>query len=372
MNEEQKRYSNTIYLSTCTKDIKKYHQVAREILSDVDGWHCTYVSSEDDLGTDFLYKECARRIHSCDLLVALIGHLYGLRVPSHNCSLLQAELKLAEQLKKPMLLFVTADNFLIPANLRDKDDDWKKQWEFRYYVKDLESTIMFDSNEDFRSLITDKFYKWLRIYESNNRYKKSAVSRLKRIFVMQSNLTDAFVVKDIDKMDILSQGELYIPMNSLAALRSLSLLKFERSNSMTAQDITPFVPVIVEATKFLLGEVAKWIDDVRKKAQVQKRKHVISEKLATYKPIVINDSINEDEFAEFLVESITDADTYEINGLVNQIRLHRQVLSELENQEVLASGEELAKTKILIRERAKIVVEKTEELESKLERIYKD
>jgi len=32
-------------------------------------------------------------------------------------------------------------------------------------------------------------------------------------------------------------------------------------------DIGTFVPVIVEATKFVFGEVSKWLDQVRKQTQ---------------------------------------------------------------------------------------------------------
>jgi len=32
-------------------------------------------------------------------------------------------------------------------------------------------------------------------------------------------------------------------------------------------DVTPFVPIIVEATKFVFDEVGKWIDDVRQRSK---------------------------------------------------------------------------------------------------------
>jgi hypothetical protein len=139
-------------------------------------------------------------------------------------------------------------------------------------------------------------------------------------------------------------------------------------------DVTPFIPIIVEATKFVFDEVGKWIDDVR-----QRSKKDISEPIKN-KADMKAPKLTQKDFAYLeanppeLVAAINihsaKTDVYEIRGLVNQIQTHRRNLIDLETTEAEYGPLTPQHIKRGIEREADAIIEKSTHLKSLLEQVY--
>lgn len=139
-------------------------------------------------------------------------------------------------------------------------------------------------------------------------------------------------------------------------------------------DVTPYMPIIVEATKFVFDEVGKWIDAAR-----QRSKKSVSESAD-----VTVDSrapkLTQQDFAALQANSsalkavinvrFAQADAYEIRGLVNQIQTHRRNLVDLETTEAEYGSLTPQHIKRGIEREADAIVEKSTRLTCLLEQVY--
>jgi LPS sulfotransferase NodH len=101
-------------------------------------------------------------------------------------------------------------------------------------------------------------------------------------------------------------------------------------------EITPFVPIIVEATKFFLNEVSEWLDHVRSRADVTHERQATavqtrSELLAPEMRAFLESHSN--ELPNYINPEVARTNGYVIQGLVEQIQTHRRNMSDLERTE---------------------------------------
>ncbi len=140
---------------------------------------------------------------------------------------------------------------------------------------------------------------------------------------------------------------------------------------MSPQDIVPFVPVIVEATKFFFDQVSTWIADVRKRANIvnanssDKTLNITEERLAE----AYNKSAS--AIVELISTSVTADQIDRARSLKEQIKIAYDVLSELEKQELTATGVDQAKLNVQIKMQAETISQKVDNLQSVLRQIYK-
>ncbi len=139
-------------------------------------------------------------------------------------------------------------------------------------------------------------------------------------------------------------------------------------------DITPFIPVITEATKFMFDEVGKWIDDVRqrsKKTSIESTDNVASNQASS---LTRQDFIALEANPKGLESSINvhlaETDAYEISGLVKQIQTHRRNLVDLETAEAKYGALTPLGVKRDIEDEADAIVEKSARLKRLLEQVY--
>ena len=135
-------------------------------------------------------------------------------------------------------------------------------------------------------------------------------------------------------------------------------------------DITPFIPIIVEATRFLLEKVSKWIDDFRQR-DLQKSAPPVGTALPFPKEQFAKISPDPKRIAELLNETFTQADIEEIRILLEQLKKRRTLFLELESQEVTAAGPEAAKLRVQMQEESNRIVEIAKRLENMLSRVYR-
>jgi hypothetical protein len=139
-------------------------------------------------------------------------------------------------------------------------------------------------------------------------------------------------------------------------------------------DVTPFIPIIVEATKFVFDEVGKWIDDVRQRSKLpstQMTQNVADSNtsMLTRQDFAALES-NPKSFETSINVQVAQTDAYEIQGLVNQIQIHRRNLVDLEGTETEYGVLTPQHIKRGIEREANAIVEKSARLKSLLEQVY--
>jgi hypothetical protein len=119
----------TVFLSSTTKDLAQAREAAFRAVQGLHGYHC--VRMEDfgpwnEVPDDF----CRARVAECDLFICLVGPLYGSRTPAGS-SFTEREFDAAIASEKPYLVFLTTEDYPLPANLIEKDEDRQSQALFR-------------------------------------------------------------------------------------------------------------------------------------------------------------------------------------------------------------------------------------------------
>lgn len=139
-------------------------------------------------------------------------------------------------------------------------------------------------------------------------------------------------------------------------------------------DITPFMPVITEATKFMFDEVGKWIDDVRqrsKKTSIESTDNVASNQASRLtRQEFITLEANPEELKSSIDIRLAETDAYEIRGLVKQIQTHRRNLVDLETAEAKYGALTPPGVKRDIEDEADAIVEKSARLKNLLGQVY--
>ena len=122
----------TVFLSSTTKDLAQCREAAYRAITGLDGYHCVRMEdfgSWDKAPDDF----CRSKVAKCDLFVCIAGPLYGSRSPSGR-SYTEREFEAAIEHGKTCMVFMTAEDFPLAANLIESDEDRKCQTAFRQKI----------------------------------------------------------------------------------------------------------------------------------------------------------------------------------------------------------------------------------------------
>jgi hypothetical protein len=114
-----------VFLSSTAKDLSECRAYTYRAIEGLEGYHC--VRMEDFGAWDETPEElCRRRVASCDLFVILAGPLYG-SIGAAGISYTEEEYDTARKASKPCLIFLTTDDFLIPASAAESVTARRKQ-----------------------------------------------------------------------------------------------------------------------------------------------------------------------------------------------------------------------------------------------------
>jgi hypothetical protein len=119
----------TVFLSSTSKDLAQAREAAFRAIEGLHGYHCVRMEdfgSWDEAPDDF----CRAKVAESDLFICIVGPLYGSRTPA-GPSYTEREFDAAVTNKKPCLVFLTAEDFPLAANLIEKDEDRQNQAVFR-------------------------------------------------------------------------------------------------------------------------------------------------------------------------------------------------------------------------------------------------
>lgn len=149
----------TVFLSSTTKDLKDHRDTTYEAIERLDGYHC--VRMEDFGARDWEADEfCRKRVTKYDLFVCVVGHLYG-STPSHSDrSFTEREYQAAVDADMDRLVFLAPEDFLLPSNLREPDDKWQRQQQFRARVSQERLVDTFRSPDDLKARLIQAVRNW--------------------------------------------------------------------------------------------------------------------------------------------------------------------------------------------------------------------
>jgi hypothetical protein len=111
--------------------------------------------SIDETPDDF----CRTKVGGCDLFICIAGALYGSRSPAGS-SFTEREFDAAILGKKPCLVFMTAEDYPLPANLIEADEERKCQLEFRKKVSKGRIVTRFSTADQVSVKVVQAIRNW--------------------------------------------------------------------------------------------------------------------------------------------------------------------------------------------------------------------
>lgn len=149
----------------------------------------------------------------------------------------------------------------------------------------------------------------------------------------------------------------------------------ERSIAMSfaevdAESIVPFVPVIVEATKFVFSEVSKWIDDMRKKAQTEVSMDDFGLTLPITKSRFSEIQSDQHALAAIMNESVARTQAFLVEQLHKQILQHRKNIARYETKKAEAAELGPIAYDTWIEKEANQIIQRTKQLVALLSQVY--
>jgi formylglycine-generating enzyme required for sulfatase activity len=139
----------SVFLSSTARDLSAFRDRIRDVLSGL-GYLCIRM---EDFGARAWEADdyCRTRIEECDIFVGIVGHLYGSSPPGRTQSYTEREYDAAKA--KPRLMFVADEDFPLPAWLREPDERWLRQKNFRERVKSEQIVAFFTAPEQLASQV---------------------------------------------------------------------------------------------------------------------------------------------------------------------------------------------------------------------------
>ena len=120
------RKKHRIFLSSTGRDLSVYREQVYKAIQKLQGVSCVRM---EDFGasSESPLAKCIQEMSACDIFVGIIGTFYGSAPPDSTKSFTEHEYDTASERDIPKLMFVTPEDFSVPATLREDDASWEKQ-----------------------------------------------------------------------------------------------------------------------------------------------------------------------------------------------------------------------------------------------------
>jgi formylglycine-generating enzyme required for sulfatase activity len=156
--------SKTAFLSSTGADLRPYREAAFLAIQKLDGWKCIRMEDFGGRSSD-VDSFCRAKAKECVLFVGIIGHRFGEGPVEGEDSYTQREYHAAREAKKPILLYLAPDDFLISAKLREPEWKIDAQEKFRKELivrKEHIISVGFNSSDQLARQIVTDIYNWER------------------------------------------------------------------------------------------------------------------------------------------------------------------------------------------------------------------
>lgn len=149
----------TAFLSSTSRDLAPYREAAYRGVEKLNGYHC--VRMEDFTAANAAPIEvCLTKVRGCDVFLGIIGHIHGSCPPSHEESYTEMEFAEACRQGIPTLIFMCPEDFPVAANLRERDEKYRRQRVFRARVDCSRVRASFTSPEELSSAVIAAIHNW--------------------------------------------------------------------------------------------------------------------------------------------------------------------------------------------------------------------
>ena len=149
--------TETVFLSSTARDLAKHREAVYRAIEGLDGYHCKRMEdfgARDREADDF----CRAKVAECDLLVGIVGHLYGSCPPGSEQSYTEQEYEAAVIAEIPRLMFLAPEDFPLPAKLIELDEKRQKQRKFRERVSRERLRDTFTSPDDLAGKVRQAIF----------------------------------------------------------------------------------------------------------------------------------------------------------------------------------------------------------------------
>jgi Domain of unknown function (DUF4062) len=137
----------TVFLSSVARGLEPYRQAVYKAINRLDGYKC--VGMEDFGARDGMPLDtCLAKARECDIFVGIVGNRYGSIAPETGKSFSESEYDAALSSGKPMLMFLTPEEFPVPANLIESDEIRERQKNFRAIVSQKHVVGFFEKDQE--------------------------------------------------------------------------------------------------------------------------------------------------------------------------------------------------------------------------------
>lgn len=140
-----------VFLSSTSLDLKQYRVAARRAIEELE----LYAESMENwsAATPPPVRRCEDKVRRCDILVGILGHVYGSSPKDTQKSFTEVEYEVAQRAAIPCLMFMATEKVSVPGDVRSTDRDHQRQLEFRARVRQESTIKMFSSPLQLKDLV---------------------------------------------------------------------------------------------------------------------------------------------------------------------------------------------------------------------------
>jgi len=164
-----------VFLSSTARDLTAYRDAAYQAIEGLDGFHCCRM---EDFGARAISADqfCREQVEKCDLVVAIVGHLYGSCPRNDARSFTMIEYEAAVAAQKPILVFMAGDDFPVPAALIEPELQRAGQLKFRKLIS-ARVAAFFTQADELARLVIQAIRNWEMTTASAPRPARPAAAR---------------------------------------------------------------------------------------------------------------------------------------------------------------------------------------------------
>ena len=146
--------AHKVFLSSVFKELVEYRKAVHKAIQQMDDWKCVRMEDFGARDADAQTFD-AEQEDNCDVFVGLVGHCYGSRPKGDKRSFTELEYEAAREADRPRLMFFAPEDFPLPANLIEPDDNREAQHAFREYVRTERIRDTFTTPDDLARRIEE-------------------------------------------------------------------------------------------------------------------------------------------------------------------------------------------------------------------------
>lgn len=147
----------TVFLSSTARDLADYREKVFSSIDGLDGYACVRMEKFGARAWE-ASEFCRAKVLECDILVGIVGHLYGSSPAGSERSYTEIEYDAAAPEKR--LMFMASEKFPLPADLRESDGQQARQRAFRDRVNQAGIRATFQNPDELAVEVLKSIRNW--------------------------------------------------------------------------------------------------------------------------------------------------------------------------------------------------------------------